>query len=362
MATVHATAATTGRTRPGARRRVAGDEHRQQMELRLQRVAVGERVDDDDGGEDPRRVHPPQRDGTSRPHPGDHKGVRVRRRPPPLAEQVERREPRDGDGAAGKQILDHRRASSPPAGHDCTVPTFGAADIGRMAGAHLRPSMECPRREPPERLARRPMRPTAGPARRSTRDLPRRAAPIRPPPTVPPAANRPRRAGRRARALLAARLAAGATAEPAGAIGDHHHSARTLDGVNADRPPPRTRRRVRAGAGRAPPTPGTTSRSPPASGPPRSRPRCSRPRSPSGARWKRRCGGSSRPTGRCTCRAWPSTSATAPPPTGSPSEGAHFGLCQTLAWEWWHFEWRERWEAAGACPAPAQIPEDAPPP
>ena len=30
-------------------------------------------------------------------------------------------------------------------------------------------------------------------------------------------------------------------------------------------------------------------------------------------------------------------------------------------WEWWHFEWRERWEATGACPAPAQVPEDAPP-
>ena len=41
-------------------------------------------------------------------------------------------------------------------------------------------------------------------------------------------------------------------------------------------------------------------------------------------------------------------------------EGARFGLCRTLAWEWWHFEWRERWEAAGACPAPAQTPEDAP--
>jgi zinc D-Ala-D-Ala carboxypeptidase len=41
-------------------------------------------------------------------------------------------------------------------------------------------------------------------------------------------------------------------------------------------------------------------------------------------------------------------------------EGARFGLCHTLAWEWWHFEWRERWEAAGACPAPAQVPEDAP--
>jgi hypothetical protein len=41
-------------------------------------------------------------------------------------------------------------------------------------------------------------------------------------------------------------------------------------------------------------------------------------------------------------------------------EGARFGLCHTLAWEWWHFEWRERWEAAGACPPPAQVPEEAP--
>jgi hypothetical protein len=41
-------------------------------------------------------------------------------------------------------------------------------------------------------------------------------------------------------------------------------------------------------------------------------------------------------------------------------EGARFGLCHTLAWEWWHFEWRERWEAAGACPEPAQVPDDAP--
>jgi hypothetical protein len=41
-------------------------------------------------------------------------------------------------------------------------------------------------------------------------------------------------------------------------------------------------------------------------------------------------------------------------------EGARFGLCHTLGWEWWHFEWRERWEAAAACPSPAQVPEDAP--
>jgi LAS superfamily LD-carboxypeptidase LdcB len=43
-------------------------------------------------------------------------------------------------------------------------------------------------------------------------------------------------------------------------------------------------------------------------------------------------------------------------------EGARFGLCKTLAWEWWHFEWRERWEAARACPEPAQTPDDAPRP
>ena len=42
--------------------------------------------------------------------------------------------------------------------------------------------------------------------------------------------------------------------------------------------------------------------------------------------------------------------------------GARFGLCRTLAWEWWHFEWRERWEAGRACPAPARTREDAPQP
>jgi D-alanyl-D-alanine carboxypeptidase len=42
------------------------------------------------------------------------------------------------------------------------------------------------------------------------------------------------------------------------------------------------------------------------------------------------------------------------------AKGARFGLCQTLAWEWWHFEWRERWEVAGACPAPVETPEEAP--
>ena len=41
-------------------------------------------------------------------------------------------------------------------------------------------------------------------------------------------------------------------------------------------------------------------------------------------------------------------------------EGARFGLCRTLAWEWWHFEWREHWEATGACPAAAQAPDGRP--
>lgn len=41
--------------------------------------------------------------------------------------------------------------------------------------------------------------------------------------------------------------------------------------------------------------------------------------------------------------------------------GAAFGLCRTLDWEWWHFEWRASWEAAGTCPAPVDDPADAPP-
>jgi len=40
--------------------------------------------------------------------------------------------------------------------------------------------------------------------------------------------------------------------------------------------------------------------------------------------------------------------------------GARFGLCRTLDWEWWHFEWRERWERSGECPAAAQDPSEAP--
>jgi hypothetical protein len=40
--------------------------------------------------------------------------------------------------------------------------------------------------------------------------------------------------------------------------------------------------------------------------------------------------------------------------------GASFGLCRTLSWEWWHFEWRGVWEASGTCPAPVDDPADAP--
>jgi D-alanyl-D-alanine carboxypeptidase len=40
--------------------------------------------------------------------------------------------------------------------------------------------------------------------------------------------------------------------------------------------------------------------------------------------------------------------------------GARFGLCRTLAWEWWHFEWRRAWEDSGTCPAPVHHPADAP--
>ena len=44
------------------------------------------------------------------------------------------------------------------------------------------------------------------------------------------------------------------------------------------------------------------------------------------------------------------------------AEGAAFGLCHTLAWEWWHFEWRERWASSGTCPEEAQVPAGAPQP
>ncbi len=42
--------------------------------------------------------------------------------------------------------------------------------------------------------------------------------------------------------------------------------------------------------------------------------------------------------------------------------GANYGLCRTLEWEWWHFEWRRRWQSERRCPAPATTPDEAPPP
>ena len=42
--------------------------------------------------------------------------------------------------------------------------------------------------------------------------------------------------------------------------------------------------------------------------------------------------------------------------------GHRFGICHTLSWEWWHFEWRQSWEDAASCPAEARTPEEAPPP
>jgi LAS superfamily LD-carboxypeptidase LdcB len=41
--------------------------------------------------------------------------------------------------------------------------------------------------------------------------------------------------------------------------------------------------------------------------------------------------------------------------------GHRYGLCQTLSWEWWHFEWRESWERSQSCPDPVDDPDDAPP-
>jgi hypothetical protein len=42
------------------------------------------------------------------------------------------------------------------------------------------------------------------------------------------------------------------------------------------------------------------------------------------------------------------------------THGAPLGLCHTLSWEWWHFEWRQRWQEAGRCPAEAADPSEAP--
>lgn len=40
--------------------------------------------------------------------------------------------------------------------------------------------------------------------------------------------------------------------------------------------------------------------------------------------------------------------------------GARFGICQTLTWEWWHFEWRQAWQDRGECPRPVDDPDAAP--
>jgi hypothetical protein len=42
------------------------------------------------------------------------------------------------------------------------------------------------------------------------------------------------------------------------------------------------------------------------------------------------------------------------------ANGSAWGICRTLDWEWWHFEWRARWESAAACPPPALDVADAP--
>lgn len=40
--------------------------------------------------------------------------------------------------------------------------------------------------------------------------------------------------------------------------------------------------------------------------------------------------------------------------------GSDYGLCRTLEWEWWHFEWRASWEHDRSCPRPARTPDEAP--
>lgn len=42
------------------------------------------------------------------------------------------------------------------------------------------------------------------------------------------------------------------------------------------------------------------------------------------------------------------------------ANGKRFGLCRTLAWEWWHFEWRPDWQRTATCPSPARTPDGAP--
>jgi LAS superfamily LD-carboxypeptidase LdcB len=42
--------------------------------------------------------------------------------------------------------------------------------------------------------------------------------------------------------------------------------------------------------------------------------------------------------------------------------GHLYGLCQTLSWEWWHFEWRQTWEDSQSCPPAVDDPAFAPGP
>lgn len=40
--------------------------------------------------------------------------------------------------------------------------------------------------------------------------------------------------------------------------------------------------------------------------------------------------------------------------------GETYGLCRTLEWEWWHFEWRRTWAEQRQCPHPVTDPKNAP--
>jgi D-alanyl-D-alanine carboxypeptidase len=36
--------------------------------------------------------------------------------------------------------------------------------------------------------------------------------------------------------------------------------------------------------------------------------------------------------------------------------GVRYGLCRTMDWEWWHFEYGATWQRAGLCPPPRRRP------
>jgi LAS superfamily LD-carboxypeptidase LdcB len=42
------------------------------------------------------------------------------------------------------------------------------------------------------------------------------------------------------------------------------------------------------------------------------------------------------------------------------ANGSEWGVCQTLGWEWWHFEWRQHWQDSQDCPGPVSDPSEAP--